>query len=78
MVVFLLAVGFVLLIVGPGARALFSPSTEPEQKKWAMSILSGSILSGSTLSGSTLSGSTLSGSILSGATGGLLGYLIRQ
>ncbi len=38
-VLFLVAVGFVLLIVGLCVRSLLSPTTQPEEKKWAMSIL---------------------------------------
>lgn len=39
-VVFLLAVGFVLLIVWLCVSTVWSTSAQPEEKKWAMSILS--------------------------------------
>jgi hypothetical protein len=39
-VVFLLAVGFVLLIVWLCVSTVISTSAQPEEKKWAMSILS--------------------------------------
>jgi hypothetical protein len=38
-VLFLVAAGFVLLIVWLCVRALLLPTTQPEEKKWAMSIL---------------------------------------
>ena len=39
-VVFLVAVGFVLLIVWLCVQTLLSTSAMPDEKKWAMSILS--------------------------------------
>jgi hypothetical protein len=39
-VVFLLAVGFVLVIVWICVGTLYSPTAQVEEKKWAMSILS--------------------------------------
>lgn len=39
-VLFLVAVGFVLLIVWLCTTTLTAASTSPEEKKWAMSILS--------------------------------------
>lgn len=39
-VIFLLAVGFVLLIVWLCVSTVLSPSAQAEEEKWAMSILS--------------------------------------
>ncbi len=38
-VLFIVAVGFVLLIVWLCVRSLLSLTTQPDEKKWAMSIL---------------------------------------
>ncbi len=39
-VLFVLAVGFVLVIVWMCIGTMVSPAAQPEEKKWAMSILS--------------------------------------